>query len=176
MCLNFSFSSRKLRIFFVISLSLLITRERGFRFPFLLSKLEKLFSDFFFSSRYDFFTSRQPLSLMWGQLIHVIQRVAFILGGTLNLSLQNEVEAEAAQFGDIVQVEQIFPELSGRCYPPSTLMTSPSLEIPSVPQLFELLNNIFQSYGRYHPDIYMNLDNSLEISSRFCNFLLPHQM
>ena len=31
-------------------------------------------------------------------------RVAFILGGTLNVSLQKEVEDEAAQFGDIVQV------------------------------------------------------------------------
>ena len=37
-----------------------------------------------------------------------IWRVAFILGGTLNLSLQEEVESEAAQFGDIVQVEQTY--------------------------------------------------------------------
>ena len=36
-----------------------------------------------------------------------IWRVAFILGRSLNLSLQKGVEAEAAQFGDIVQVEQI---------------------------------------------------------------------
>ena len=49
--LNFSFSSRKLRIFCLISLSLLETREREFNFLFLLSKLEKWFSNFSFSSR-----------------------------------------------------------------------------------------------------------------------------
>jgi len=44
-----------------ISLSLLETGEREFRFLFLLSKWEKLFSNFSFSSRIDFFASRQPL-------------------------------------------------------------------------------------------------------------------
>ena len=50
-----------LRIFFLISLSLLKTGVRKFRFLFPLSKLEKLFSTFSFSSRLAFFGSRQSL-------------------------------------------------------------------------------------------------------------------
>ena len=34
-------------------------------------------------------------------------RVVFFLGGTMNLSLQRQVEDEASQFGDIVQVNDI---------------------------------------------------------------------
>ena len=34
-------------------------------------------------------------------------RVVFILGGTMNTSLQRQVEDEASQFGDIVQVNDI---------------------------------------------------------------------
>ena len=57
----FSFSSRKLRIFFQISLSLLKTGERIFKFLLLLSKLEKIISNFSFSSRLDFLGSRHTL-------------------------------------------------------------------------------------------------------------------
>ena len=60
----FSFSSRKLRIFFQISLSLLKTGERIVRFLLLLSKLEKIISNCFFSSRLDFLASRHTLALM----------------------------------------------------------------------------------------------------------------
>ena len=71
---KFSFSSRNLRkekhfLFhfskvenlFQISLSLLETGERNFRFLFLFSKLEKRISNFSFSSRLDFLASRQWL-------------------------------------------------------------------------------------------------------------------
>ena len=57
----FSFSSRKLRIFFQISLSLLKTGERIFRFLLLLLKLEKIVSNFSFSSRLNFLASRHTL-------------------------------------------------------------------------------------------------------------------
>ena len=57
----FSFSSRKLRIFFQISLSLLKTGERIFKFLLLLSKLEKIISNFSFSSRLDFLASHHTL-------------------------------------------------------------------------------------------------------------------
>ena len=36
-----------------------------------------------------------------------LNRVVFFLGGTMNLSLQRQVEDEASQFGDIVQVNDI---------------------------------------------------------------------
>ena len=85
-----------MRIFCLISLSLLETGEREFKFLFLLSKLEKLisnfsfssrncdrefrflfllskweklFSNFSFSSRIDFFASRQPLGCLCRQAL-----------------------------------------------------------------------------------------------------------
>ena len=74
--LNFSFSSRslskeytflilisKVDDIFLISLSLYKTGELKFIFLLLLSKLEKLFLNFSFSSRLDFFASRQSLPL-----------------------------------------------------------------------------------------------------------------
>ena len=72
--LDFSFSSRSLskeysflflfssvENIFLISLFLIKTGERIFRFLLLLSKLEKMFSNFSFSSRLAFFGSRQSL-------------------------------------------------------------------------------------------------------------------
>ena len=48
----------------------------------------------------------QPIGLSEAaNLSWFFPRVAFVLGRSLNLSLQKEVEGEAAQFGDIVQVD-----------------------------------------------------------------------
>ena len=58
---NFSFSSRNWGNWFQISLSHLKTCDREIRLHFLLARWEKLFSNFYYRSRIDFFASRWPL-------------------------------------------------------------------------------------------------------------------
>ena len=77
-----------------------------------------------------------------------IWRVAFILGRSLNLSLQKEVEEEAAQFGDIIQVEKILDNWKS-----STRMHLDDIsqfgDIVQVEQLFAWLADIFHVWGNW---------------------------
>ena len=130
----FIFSSLKWRTFLQISLSLLETGERNFRALFLFSKLEKIISNFSFSSRLDFLASRQWLKHMC--LLH--HRSPASPSPAVVCNVRFEVGKLHA-----VETSPILPSIEARC---QTRMDF-QLSIPPIPSSSHKLKSVnFQSF------------------------------